>query len=133
MADKETLQQFTMRLPNLPDIIQKMVTGDWTKNTFLAMNKAKEYSPVDVGTLQRSARHVKAKITPDGITSSFIFGVPYAYKMEIGKDENGDPINVRTGKNARAQKGYARRGVNEQEPFFMKDIKRAISVGWGKV
>ena len=133
MADKETLEQFVKNLPQMSGVIQRVVMQDWGKNTLRAMGKAKYFAPMKKGTLMGSARKVNVKLTNNGLKSAFIFGVPYAYKLEKGVDEKGRHLNIRTDKNANAQSGYAARGVDEQEPFFMSDIKKAISIAWDKV
>ena len=133
MAQKETLQQFVQNLPKMPALIQKMVMADWGKNTLEAMRQSKLVAPKKEGWLQKSARMVRPKLTENGIVSAFIFGVPYAYRLEIGKDEKGRElhiVNEGDKRNPRAQSHYGAHGVNVVEPKFMEDLKRVVSAVW---
>lgn len=134
MAKKESFDQFFKKWGSFDNrIIRKAVAG-WNTNTLLAMSKAQFYSPVRTGDLQGSARRVRATVTSKGIKSSFIFAKPYAVKMETGIDPiTKKEINVNTGINPNAQIKYATRGVDEQEPFFIKDLKKVVSIAFNEV
>jgi hypothetical protein len=133
MPKKESLEDFVKNLGKFDNLIQRRVIGDWNKNTLLTMTKSQLYSPVKTGHLQGSARRLQATITPTGIKSSFIFGVPYASKLNKGKDEVGRKLNIRTTINPFAQSGYADRGVKETEDFYIQDLDKAISIAFNKV
>jgi hypothetical protein len=127
MAKREKLSTFIKNFIRLPTETQRMTIGDWNANTLLAMSLAQKYSPLKTGQLQGSARMLKAKVTPQGIESSFIFAVPYAYRMEKWTG------NINQSINPFAQAGYAKRGVEEQEPFFILDLKKTIGKVFNKL
>jgi len=129
VARKETLEKFLKHLNKLDDYAQQSVKSAWNKDTLLTMAKAQFKAPVDKATLQRSARSVTAKITRNGIESAFIFGVPYALKLEENKDE----LTIYTDINPNAQDHYVSDAIDENEKLFVDDVKKAISVAWGKV
>jgi hypothetical protein len=134
MAQKETFDKFALNWNKFDDKVIRQAVAGWNTNTLLAMAKAQFYSPVRKGTLQGSARRIKAKLTRTGIESSFIFGVPYAFKMEKGVDPiTGKELNIRTTINPNARKGYAEQGVSDNEPFFIRDLKKAIGKAWGQI
>jgi len=134
MPKKETLQSFVKNLPNMSPLFQRATLNDWNKNTILALGKAKTYAPKDKGTLIKTSRSLKAKIMPNGIKSAFVFTVPYAKRLEKGVDENtGKQLNIKQIVNPNAQSGYSARAVEEQEPFFIKDLKDIISIVWRKI
>jgi hypothetical protein len=134
MANKETLQEFIKNWHKFDDKVVRSAIAGWNSNTLLAMVKAQFYSPVDKGNLQGSARRVKAKITPTGIKSSYIFAEPYAYKLEKGvRDDGVTPLNIKTTINPNARSGYASKGADDQEPEFMRDLYRAISKAWREI
>jgi hypothetical protein len=126
-TSKTTFEKFAKEWNTFDDKVLRQAIASWNANTLLAMNNAQFYSPVKTGNLQGSARRRKAKITPTGITSEFIFAEPYAFKLE--KDVNpktGKELNINTSINPNARKGYAAKGVEEQEDFFMRDLDKAI-------
>ena len=125
MPKKETLGEFIKRLPKAFPSLSHKVLNLWNQNTLITMADAQTYAPVDKGTLQGSARAVRAKITPHGIKSAFIFAVPYARKLELDKT-----LHIRTHINPRAQSGYASRAVKENENIFVSDLKKAVSQVW---
>jgi len=129
VARKETIKHFVRNLHKADDLIVQAVKNDWNANTIQAMEKAQLVAPVKKTTLQRSAREVKAKITKKGIQSAFIFGVPYALKLE----QNKDGLTIHKDFNRLAQDHFAKKGADDQTKYFMSDIKKAISVAWGKV
>ena len=136
MAKKLTVEQFIGGLSRMSQGIQQKVYRDWGKNTLEAMRQAKIVAPKKVGTLRNSARAVQPKITNQGIVSAFIFGVPYAYRLEKGVDEAGKRLNIVNegpNRNPLARSGYASHGVKMAIPGFMKDIKSAISIAWRNV
>jgi hypothetical protein len=140
MAQKETLEKFVKNLHKFPALIKAVVLNEWNKNTLVAMGKAQFYAPLDIGTLQGSARKVIAILTRKGIKSAFRFTVPYAKKLEDGfgfiRTKRGIKrveFDIKTDKNPNAQSGYAARGVAESEPLFMKDLNKAISEAFQKI
>jgi hypothetical protein len=134
MAKKETFEEFFKKWGSFDNrIIRKAVAG-WNSNTLLAMVESQSMSPVRTGRLQGSARRVRASVTPTGIKSSYIFGVPYAFKMEKGVNPiTGKELNINTSINPKAQKGYGQKGIDKQEPFFMRDLNKVISQAWREI
>ena len=125
MARKESLGDFVKKLPRMfPQLSRKVLTL-WNQNTLITMADAQTYAPVDKGTLQGSARAIKAKVTTSGIKSAFVFAVPYARRLELDTS-----LNIRTDVNPRAQSGYASRAVEENKNLFVEDLKKAVSQVW---
>lgn len=133
MARKETLQEFTKNFGRYPEMVQREAMTMWNQETLATVGKAIFYAPKDKGTLQNSARSVRAVVTPDGIKSAFIFAVPYAFRLEKGKDKAGKTLNIKTIVNPNAQKGYSSRAVDEQEPFFISGLKKVISKAFNRI
>jgi len=128
MAKKETLKAFVKNLGKFDDLTQKEALKVWGQETESAMGRAIHFAPQDKGTLRGKARLVRAKLTANGIKSAFIVGVPYAAKLELDKS-----LNIKTTVNPFAQSGYARRGVEEREPFFIKGLNIVISKAWNRI
>jgi hypothetical protein len=136
MAKQETLEEFFKNWHKFDEKIVRQAVAGWNSNTLLAMSKAQFYSPVRTGQLQGSARRVRAKITKNGIESSYIFGVPYAIDFERGfKIVGGKKVELtpRTAINPNAQIGFASKGADEQENEFMADLNRAISKAFNQI
>lgn len=130
MADRESVNTFLTNIKNWNNVIQWLALNSWNQNTELAKGESVRVAPKRKGTLQRSARLVRAKITDKGIVSSFIFGVPYAYDLEKG-ERNGKELNIRTTVNPNAQKGYGARGVKTVENDLIDDLKTIVSRSFG--
>jgi hypothetical protein len=134
MAQKESLETFFKNWHKFDDKIIRQAVGGWNANTLITMGRAQFYAPVDKGTLQGSARRVNAKITNQGIQSSFIFGVPYAFRLERGINPvTGKRLNIKTIVNPNARSKYAETAVNENERDFIDDVKKAISRAWRQI
>lgn len=134
MAQKESFEQFFKKWHTFDEKITRQALGGWNANTLLTMSRAQFYAPVRKGTLQGSARRIKATIGLSGIKSAFIFGVPYAFKLERGINPvTGKALNIRTDINPNAQKGYSARAIDENEDMFIDDLKKVISKAWRQI
>lgn len=133
MAKKETLQDFVKNLGKYPALVEREALNMWNQETLATMGKAIFYAPKDKGTLQISVREVRAKLTPNGIKSAFVFAVPYAFDLERGKRKDGTEINIKTIVNPNAQSGYSARAVDEQEPFFISGLKKVIGIAFNRI
>jgi hypothetical protein len=134
MAKKETFDKFFKNWHKFDDKIIRLALAGWNKNTLLTMSRAQFYSPVDKGTLQGSARRVKAKITNQGIKSAFIFGVPYAFRLERGIDPiTKKKLNIKTTVNPNARSKYGETAIDENEKMFLDDLNKVISKAWRQI
>ena len=133
MAKKETLEQFIRNFGKFDNLIQSKTMGKWNRNTLLTMVDAQKFSIVKSGNLQGSARRVNAIVTADGIKSAFIFGVPYAYRIETGKDQFGHLLTQRSFVNPMGGFGYAKKAVDKNEHLFMNDLDKIISEAFNRV
>jgi hypothetical protein len=137
MAKREPLSKFIKNFLKMDDGIQRASIAKWNANTLLAMMEAQSNAIVKSGDLQGSARAVKAKITPQGFSSAFIFGVPYAYSIEKGerKLKNGKVIKLNQKSFANPKGGfhYASKAVDTYEPIFIKDLKDIIGKVWDRI
>jgi hypothetical protein len=137
MPKKETLSQFMKNFQKLDDGIQRESVAKWNVNTLLTMVEAQKNAIVKSGDLQGSARRIKAKITPQGFKSAFIFGVPYAFDIERGKKvlPNGKEIQLtqRSFNNPRGGFHYASRAVEMMTPKFINDLQNIIGKVWNRI
>jgi len=149
MAKRETIQQFTINLTKFDNEIRKAVIDGWNQATVVAVNKAKVYAPLEIGTLQGSGQAIRAKITPRGITSAFGFFVigktvkkgdktykisyPYPKDLENGERPSGKKLNISKEFNKKAQSHYSERGAKESESIFLRVTNKAISKAYDRI
>jgi hypothetical protein len=137
MAKKETFEEFFKKWHTFDERIVREAIGDWNSNTLLAMSKSQYYSPVKTGANQGSARRLKAQIDRGGIKSAYIFTMPYSFDLERGYSVRGGKrtkaFNINTTINPNAQIGYGKRGADEQEPEFMRDLSKSIDKAFNQI
>lgn len=94
MGKKYTVEEFTRWLHKFPARIQAEALKAWDRQTMDIQGDAAQRTPLVSGDLQGSGRNIKAKVTPHGILSYIVFGMPYASVIESGM-RNGKPIHLR--------------------------------------
>jgi hypothetical protein len=82
MARTEDLKTFIKNVPKWDDLMIKALVREWTAQTALTMEMARNFAPVASGNLVQSSDYKRAKITKNGLSSSYFFKVPYAKKLD---------------------------------------------------
>jgi hypothetical protein len=147
MASK-TLKAFIKDLPDFDEDILRALVADWNQETIFVLDDAVEKAPLAGGFLARSG-HVskRAKIGPNGISSSFRFDVPYASLLneEAPKSKTGKLLELKEAgevsytipgqvikKQKKGEFAYATNAMKDaaKEDRFINIANRAISRAW---
>lgn len=127
MASKETIEQFLANFKNWPTIIQKNATKIFNESAVLAWSKSRQVAPRDTGELINSSRVMHAKLTTNGITSGYYFPAHsdkgFYYPTKVNE---GEGIEIKTGKNANAQSHFAEAGVESVQDNLMSKMGNLI-------
>lgn len=122
------LSEFVKNLNKFDDAIQMKAINIFDKRTVDASGESQQVAPYKTGLLQRSVTIVKAKITPSGIRSAYIFtannkGFPYPVVVEAGV-RNGKELNISKKFNRRAQSGFGQFGIDSVSDDLVDDMAR---------
>jgi hypothetical protein len=128
----KTIKEFLNAFRTWPEVIQNQALRLFDIETELARSKSVEVAPERSGELRARKNQVvlKAKVTPTGIRSAYIFAKPYAMIVESGVRE-GKPLEIRTTINPLAQAHYGAAGVKSREEPLMDAIKALVSKSFG--
>lgn len=140
MPQKETIEQFLENIPSWPSAIQKMALGKFNLRVVEAKSKSIDVAPEDTGELKNKVQTIKAKLTPNGITSGYVFlahNKDYYYPKNVneGIGRNGKPIRIHTedGYNSKAQTHFAEAGVNSVQSDLMNDMIKIVGDSFGAI
>lgn len=127
MAKKETIQEFLNNFKDWPAIIQKKALQIYDQETEFALGQSVYVAPRRTGELQNKVQRIKAKATPDGIKSAYVFkahsktGFSYPIKMN-----EGGKFKIHKTINPNAQTHFAEYGVNKASPELMDRLSDLI-------
>jgi hypothetical protein len=122
MASK-TVQEFLKTLPSWSDAIQRLAIGIFNQEAMNARGESIYRAPVDTGNLANSSQLIRARVTPTGIVSGYVFkannkGFYYPWVVNEGV-RDGKKLNIKTEKNPNAQSKFAEAGIAKVEDDLM--------------
>jgi hypothetical protein len=132
VAVKETIGQFLNNIKNWPDVIQRNAQTIFDSQTVFAKSESQRLSPVDTGELNEKITMIKAKRTPNGIVSGYMFTARngdyyYPAVMNRGTWDNGKEIKFNKRINSNAQSQFAEKGIDSVKDNLMDDMVKLVT------
>ena len=127
VPNKETVDEFLKNIKTWPDIIQKNALKIWNEETLIALGQSVYVAPRKTGQLQSQVGTIKAKLTPNGITSAYVFSAVsdggYSYPKKVNEMENKQ---IKKTINPNARSHFAEYGVGKVEKPLMDRLADLI-------